>query len=281
MSIEERRAMMTVHPPKITVERQCELLGLSRSSFYYRPTGIDPLDLELMRRIDRQYTDTPFYGVRRMTVVLQQAEYEVGVKRVRRLMRQMGLWAVYPAPRLSRNASEHPKYPYLLRGLKITKPFQVWSADITYLPMMNGVAYLAAVMDWFSRYVVAWEISNSLDGVFCVNVLRRALTLGRPNIFNTDQGVQFTSPTFTGELESRGIAVSMDGRGRVFDNIFIERLWRTVKYEDVYLKEYENPKQATAGLEGYFNFYNSQRPHQALNYATPQQAQFGGGVGQS
>lgn len=273
--------MMTVHPPKITVERQCELLGLSRSSFYYRPTGIDPLDLELMRRIDRQYTDTPFYGVRRMTVVLQQAEYEVGVKRVRRLMRQMGLWAVYPAPRLSRNASEHPKYPYLLRGLKITKPFQVWSADITYLPMMNGVAYLAAVMDWFSRYVVAWEISNSLDGVFCVNVLRRALTLGRPNIFNTDQGVQFTSPTFTGELESRGIAVSMDGRGRVFDNIFIERLWRTVKYEDVYLKEYENPKQATAGLEGYFNFYNSQRPHQALNYATPQQAQFGGGVGQS
>jgi putative transposase len=272
--------MITAHQPKITVERQCELLGLSRSSFYYRPSGPDPLDLELMRRMDRQYTDTPFYGVRRMTVALRNADYEVGVKRVRRLMRQMDLMAIYPKPRLSQNGSEHRKYPYLLRGLEITKPFQVWSADITYLPILSGFAYLAAVMDWFSRYVLAWEISNTLDGWFCVNVLRRALQIGRPEIFNTDQGVQFTSPAFTGELESRGIAVSMDGRGRVFDNIFIERLWRTVKYEDVYLKDYEDPRQAMAGLERYFTFYNAQRPHQALDYATPQRVHFGGRSGQ-
>jgi putative transposase len=261
--------MITINDSKISIHRRCELLGLSRSSFYYEPTGPDPLDLALMHRIDRQYTQTPFYGVPRMVVTLREAGYGVGAKRVRRLMRQMGLRAVYPKPRLSQNTSEHRKYPYLLRGLDITRPFQVWSADITYLRLARGFAYLAAVMDWFSRYVLAWEVSNTLDGLFCLNVLRRALQIGRPEIFNTDQGVQFTSQAFTGELESRGIAVSMDGRGRAFDNIFIERLWRTVKYEDVYLKEYSDLRGAVDGLDGYFQFYNLKRPHQALDYATP------------
>ena len=266
--------MIAARELKIPIHRRCELLGLSRSSFYYHPTGPDPLDLELMHRIDRQYTDTPFYGVPRMVVALRAAGYGVGDKRVRRLMRQMGLRAIYPQPRLSLNASEHRKYPYLLRGLEITRPFQVWSADITYLRLARGFAYLAAVMDWFSRYVLAWEISNTLDGWFCLKVLRRALTIGRPEIFNTDQGVQFTSQAFTGELEGRGIAVSMDGRGRVFDNIFIERLWRTVKYEDVYLRDYTDVRGAADGLDRYFHFYNVKRPHQSLAYATPRAVQF-------
>jgi putative transposase len=251
------------------MRRQCELLGLSRSSLYYEPGGEAAEDLRLMRRIDEQYTARPFYGSRRMTVWLNEQGEEVNRKRVQRLMRVMGLEAIYPKPRLSLAGKGHRIYPYLLRGVKVERRDQVWSTDITYVPMASGFMYLAAVIDWFSRYVVAWRLSNTLDGGFCLEMLEDALRVGEPEVFNTDQGVQFTAEAFTGRLESAGVAVSMDGRGRALDNVFVERLWRTVKYEDIYIRGYEAVPELHRGLTRYFAFYNDERLHQSLGYRTP------------
>jgi putative transposase len=253
----------------LSICRQCELLGLARASFYYEPATETQEDLELMRLIDRQYTDCPFYGSRRMTVWLQGEGHDVNRKRVQRLMRLMGLEAVYPKPKLSLAGRGHKIYPYLLRDVKIERPDQVWSTDITYVPLACGFMYLAAVIDWYSRYVIAWRLSNTLDGAFCLDMLDEALRLGKPEVFNTDQGVQFTAEAFTGRLLSAGVAVSMDGRGRCLDNVFVERLWRSVKYENIYLYGYETVPQLRQGLERYFPFYNDQRMHQGLDYRTP------------
>jgi putative transposase len=222
-----------------------------------------------MRHIDEQYTACPFYGSRRMTAWLIRRGEAVNRKRVRRLMRLMGLEAIYPKPRLSAAGRGHRIYPYLLRDVKIKRPDQVWSADITYVPMASGYTYLAATIDWYSRYVVAWRLSNTLDGSFCTEMLDEALARGRPEVFNTDQGVQFTAGAFTGRLEAAGVAVSMDGRGRALDNVFVERLWRAVKYEDVYIREYGEVPELRRGLGRYFGFYNRARLHQALGYRTP------------
>jgi putative transposase len=251
------------------VRRQCELLGLNRSSLYHEPAGETSEDLRLMRLIDEQYTACPFYGSRRMTVWLTEQGEGVNRKRVQRLMRVMGLEAIYPKPRLSTAGKGHRIYPYLLRGVKVVRPDQVWSTDITYVPMASGFMYLAAVIDWFSRYVIAWRLSNTLDGGFCLEMLEDALRAGKPEVFNTDQGVQFTAAAFTGRLESAGVAVSMDGRGRALDNVFVERLWRTVKYEDIYIQGYEAVPELHRGLGRYFGFYNDERPHQSLGYRTP------------
>ena len=253
----------------ISVARQCELLGLSRSALYYQPRPESDENLELMRLLDEQYTKTPFYGVARMTAWLRGQGCEVNPKRVRRLLRQMGLEAVYPKPRLSVANPQHKVYPYLLKGLAITRPNQVWATDITYIRLARGFAYLVAIMDWFSRRVLSWELSVSLEADFCVRTLQCALERGRPDIFNSDQGSQFTSAAFTEALLALGVAISMDGRGRVFDNIFIERLWRSLKYEEVYLKDYEGVEDARCGIGRYFDFYNNERLHQSLGWRTP------------
>ena len=255
--------------PSMSVRRQCELLGLSRSSLYYEPGGEASEDLRLMRRIDEKYTERPFYGSRRMTVWLNEQGEEMNRKRVRRLMRVMGLEAIYPKPRLSLAGKGHRIYPYLLRGVKVERRDQVWSTEITYVPMPSGFMYLAAVIDRYSRYVIDWRLSNTLDGSFCLEMLEDALRGGNPEVFNTDQGVQFTAAAFTGRLESAGVAVSMDGRGRALDNVFVERLWRSVKYEDVYIQGYDTVPGLHRGLARYFAFYNDERPHQSLGYQTP------------
>jgi putative transposase len=249
--------------------RQCELLGVARSGWYYEPTGETPENLELMRRLDEQYTHTPFYGAERMTAWLRAQGCAVNPKRVRRLLRLMGLDAIYPKPRLSVPGNGEKRYPYLLRGLTIARTNEVWSTDITYIRMRHGFLYLVAVLDWYSRYVLAWELSNTLDTGFCLAALEDALRQGQPRIFNTDQGVQFTSHAYTSRLEQAGIQVSWDGRGRALDNVFVERLWRSVKWEEVYLKDYRTVAEAAGGLGHYFRFYNHERPHQALGYRTP------------
>lgn len=251
------------------MSRQCELVGLAHSSYYYTPAGESLENLLLMRLIDEQYTRTPFYGIPRMTAWLRSGGYLVNHKRVARLMRLMGLEALYPKRRPSQLAIGHRIYPYLLHAVLIGRPNQVWSTDITYIRLRQGFIYLVAIMDWYSRYVVSWEISNTLDVSFCLAALERALSSAQPEIFNSDQGVQFTSHAFTTRLEEARIRISMDGRGRVFDNIFIERLWRTVKYEHVYLNDYEGVPDVVQGLRHYFRFYNHERLHQALNYQTP------------
>ena len=223
-----------------------------------------------MRLLDKQYTDCPFYGSRRLTLWLVQQGEPVNRKRVQRLLRIMGLQAIYPKPRLSIAASGHRIFPYLLRRVRIERPDQVWSTDITYIPLLSGFMYLAAIMDWYSRYVLAWRLSNTLDGQFCLELLDEALSRGRPEVFNTDQGVQFTAEAFTSRLLSAGVAVSMDGRGRCLDNVFVERLWRTVKYENVYLQGYESSRELMRGLGKYFRFYNRERLHQSLEYRTPE-----------
>lgn len=243
---------------------------MARSTFYYTPVGDSPLNLALMGELDRQYTRTPFYGSPRMTQHLRGLGYRVGHKRVERLMRRMGLMAVAPRRNTSRPAPEAKKYPYLLRNLVVERPNHVWASDITYIGLQGGFLYLVAILDWFSRYVLAWELSNSLEVSFCLVALERALALGSPQIFNTDQGSQFTSGDFTGCLETAGVAISMDGRGRCFDNIFVERLWRSVKYEEVYLKEYPDGQAAWEGLSAYFDFYNRERRHQSLGWQTPE-----------
>ena len=254
---------------EISIRRQCELLGVSRASWYYERLSESEENLWLMRLIDQEYTRAPFYGSRRMTAWLQTQGYEVNRKRVVRLMRLMGIEAVYPKPNLSRAEAGHKIYPYLLKGVVIDRVNQVWSTDITYIPMAHGFVYLVAVMDWFSRFVLSWELSLSMELDFCVEALKRALRRALPEIFNSDQGAQFTSDQFTGELEKREIAVSMDGRGRFLDNIFIERLWRSLKYEEVYLKEYGLVSEARAGIGRYFQFYNHERLHASLDYRTP------------
>jgi putative transposase len=256
------------------MRQQCGLAGVWRSGLYYEAAPETAENLLLMRLLDEQYTRTPFYGVRKMVWWLDEQGYAVNPKRVRRLMRLMGLEAIYPKPRLSLSAPGHKIYPYLLRDLTISRPDQTWCSDITYIRLRGGFIYLVAVMDWFSRYVLAWEVSVSLETSFCVSALNWALERGRPDIFNTDQGSQFTSHDFTGRLEDHGIDISMDGRGRVMDNIFIERLWRTVKYEEIYLKDYRDVPEAMANLKIYFGFYNHERPHQALGYQTPAEIYF-------
>ena len=228
----------------------------------------------LMEMIDKQYLKTPFYGSRKMLIYLTSEGYFVNRKRVQRLMKLMKIQAVYPKPNLSKNRQEHKIYPYLLKGVKIDRPNFVWSTDITYIPVRQGFLYLAAIIDWYSRYVFSWRLSNTLDVTFCIDALEEALEKGCPEIFNSDQGSQFTSNEFTERLLSKEIKISMDGRGRVFDNIFIERLWRTVKYEDIYLKGYETGKDVKEGLSAYFPFYNNERFHQALGYRTPKEVHY-------
>jgi putative transposase len=258
--------------PSLSVVRQCRLLGISRSGLYYRPVEVSEEDLALMKMIDRQYLATPFYGARRLAAWLRKQGHRVNRKHVRRLMQVMGLKAIYRRPRTSTPAPDHRTYPYLLGGMEITRPDQVWAADITYILMARGFLYLVAIMDWCSRYVLSWRLSNTLDGDFCVEALEEALRKGRPEIFNTDQGAQFTGEAFTAMLEQQGVRISMDGKGRYSDNLFVERLWRTVKYEEVYLKAYQDGREARAGIGDYFRFYNTQRPHQALGYRTPAEA---------
>lgn len=260
---------MNRKPAQLSVRRRCELLDVNRSMLYYEPVPDTEETLELMRLIDEQYTARPFFGARRIQVKLQEKGWAVTRKRIRRLMKKMGLEAIYPKPKTSNRNMDHTVYPYLLRGLTIEKPDQVWCTDITYVPMHRGFVYLIAVMDWHSRYVLSWELSNSLDTSFCVEALKSALSLAKPEIFNTDQGSQFTSEAFLKPLKDARVQISMDGRGRWIDNVFVERLWRSLKYEEVYLHAYENVKEARLSIGRWINFYNYERPHQALDYKTP------------
>jgi len=258
------------------VSRQCELLGLARSSWYYEPMGRESAEnLRLMRRIDELYLQRPFYGSPRMADWLRKLGWPVNEKRVARLMRIMGLKATLPGPHTSKPHPSHEIYPYLLRGLEIKAPDEVWCADITYVALLDGWMYLVAIMDWFSRYVLAWEISNTLESGFCVEALTRALTdHGPPGISNTDQGSQFTDADYIGALKKVGVRISMDGRGRALDNAFVERLWRSVKYEDIYLRDYRDGECLREGLNRYFTFYNTERPHPSHGYRTPQAVYF-------
>ena len=276
-SVDDRRGLIEPDHPVLSIRRQCKLTGLNRGTYYYQPAKETPLNLTLMRLIDEQYLKTPFYGYPKMTKHLRQQGYWVNPKRISckfRLMRLMEIQAICPRRRLTIPNSGHKVYPYLLRNVPITRTNQVWSADITYVPMNHGFMYLVAILDWFSRYVLSWQISNTLDNIFCINALEEALKHSQPEIFNTDQGVQFTSRSFTEQLESADVKISMDGRGRVFDNIFIERLWRTVKYEDIYLKNYDTVTELAQGLDRYFRFYNNERFHQSLDYRTPNQVYY-------
>jgi putative transposase len=270
MSPPQRRAMVERPAENLSVRRQCELLNVARSGVYRPKKAPSAEDLALMRRIDELHLELPFYGSRRMTFELNREGRAVNRKRVRRLMRVMGIEALAPRPGTSKAAPGHKIYPYLLRGLAITEPNHVWACDITYIPMANGFLYLVAIMDWASRAVLSWRLSNTMDTRFCVEALEEALQRhGKPRIFNTDQGAQFTSAAFTGKLEAAGVAISMDGRGRFLDNIFIERLWRSIKYEEVHLKAYADGREARAGIGSWMNFYNHRRPHQAMDNQTP------------
>jgi putative transposase len=272
---EARRGWIHADPSALSIVQQCALVGLARSTYYYEPAPERAENLALMRLIDTLYLQRPFYGVPRMTDWLQTLGHAVNHKRVERLMRVMGLQAVLPGPHTSRPHPDHRRYPYLLRTLEVVRANQVWCADITYVPMRRGFLYLVAIMDWFSRYVLAWALSNTLDALFCVEALDQALGNGRPEIFNTDQGAQFTGAEFTGRLERVGIRISMDGRGRALDNVFVERLWRSVKYEEVYLRDYADGTEAWRGLHRYFVFYNTERRHQSLGRRTPADVHFG------
>lgn len=268
--------MIEPEKQKPSISRQCQLLGLSRSSYYYVPQPVKAEDLDLMRKIDELYLQHPCWGSRSMARQLKRQGIDANRKRIQRLMRLMGIEAVYPRPRTSRPHPQHRVYPYLLRSLSIDRPNQVWASDITYIPMERGFMYLVAAMDWYSRKILSCRISNTLEPDFCVQALRGAMgRYGCPEIFNTDQGSQFTSEAFTKVLKDNHIAISMDGRGRVFDNIFTERLWRTVKYEEVYIKGYQIPADAKTGLGRYFPFYNDRRYHQALAYKTPHEVHYG------
>jgi putative transposase len=270
MKPSERVGLVDHADPVLPVVAQCQLLKVARSTVYYRPVAADPDDLAVMRRIDELHLAYPFYGSRRMAVVLRDDGWLVNRKRVQRLMRLMGLEAIHQKPNTSRRHPDHKVYPYLLRGLVIDRPNQAWCADITYIPMAKGFVYLVAVMDWFSRRVLSWRLSITMETAFCVDALREAMDRhGRPGIFNTDQGVQFTSVAFLDELSSQGVRISMDGKGRFLDNIFIERLWRSLKYEEVYIKAYGSVAEARQGIGAWFGFYNGKRPHQALDYRTP------------
>jgi putative transposase len=273
MSIERRRQMIEPEHPRLSVVRQCELVSISRSGFYYRPAGETPLNLTLMRLIDEQFLETPWYGSRQMARHLRREGYTVGRKRVRRLMARMGLEPIYQRPRTTIPHPGHRIYPYLLRETVIDRPNQVWCADITYIPMRRGFLYLVAVMDWSTRKVLSWRVSNTMDVEFCIEALEEALArYGRPEIFNSDQGSQFTSPRFTGVLQAAGVRISMDGRGRWMDNVFIERLWRSLKYECIYLHAFETGTDLRAGLTSWIAYYNTRRPHSTLAGRTPDEA---------
>ncbi len=267
-----RRELVEPDNEQISVARQCQLLGLNRTSLYYRGKPESVEDGELMRLIDEQYTNTPFYGYRRMTVYLQNLGFRVNHKRVRRLMRKLGLEAIYPKPNLSKPGKDHLTYPYLLSGVLIEYSDQVWATDITYIRIGSGFIYLLVIMDWHSRFVIEMEVSNSLEASVFVETLKRALKKGKPEIFNSDQGSQFTAIEWLRVLQENKIQISMDGRGRCFDNIFVERLWRSVKQEEVYLKEYADVWETEESLRSYFEFYNYHRPHQSLKYQTPFEA---------
>jgi putative transposase len=277
LSVDEKRELIEKEHPHLSVRRQCQLLAMPRSNLYYKAVyeeGEESAEnLMLMRLLDEQYTETPFYGVRRMTAWLRSGGYEVNPKRVSRLLRKMGLWAIYPGPFTSKASPDHRIYPYLLRNVPIRECNQVWSTDITYIRMQRGFCYLVAIIDWFSRYVLSWEVATSLEASFCVEALERALLVGSdmPQVFNSDQGGQFTSLDFTGRLLSREIKISMDGKGRALDNIFVERLWRSVKQEEVYIRDYQTTQEAISSLRRYFDFYNHRRLHQSLDYKTPAQ----------
>jgi len=245
------------------------LIELPRSSYYSHPIGITEAELEIMNRIDKIYTQYPFYGVRKINAEFRKTGMIYNHKRISRLMHLMGIEALIPKRNISKANKEHQIFPYLLKNVKVTGTNQVWSTDITYIPMYKGFAYLVAVIDWYSRYVLSWELSNTLDVYFCLNALDKALRKGKPEIFNTDQGSQFTSKLYVQKILSQNINLSMDSKGRAFDNIFIERLWRSLKYEDIYLKDYQNMQELDKGLKNYFNFYNNQRGHQSLGYKTP------------
>ena len=272
MSLAERLALVDRADPVLSTVEQCRTLKVARSTLYYRPAPVRADDLAVMRRMDEVHLAWPFYGSRRMAAVLRRDGWSVNRKRAKRLMRVMGLEAIYQKPNTSRSHPGHKVYPYLLRGLAIERPNQVWCADITYIPMAKGFVYLVAVMDWFSRRVLAWRVSITMDTAFCVEALQEAMARhGQPEIFNTDQGVQFTSADFIDGLATRGVRISMDGKGRYLDNIFIERLWRSLKYEEVYIKAYGSVAAARVGLGMWLAFYNDERPHQALGYRTPRE----------
>ena len=268
LSHKEKLLLIDKTNKEIPVVHQAELLGISRSSIYYKPL-VNPYDLVLMRLIDGQYTKTPFYGSRKMTASLKRDGYQVNRKRIQRLMRLMGIEAIYPRPNLSKPHPDHKIYPYLLNDIDITYSNQVWGTDITYIRVNNGWLYLVAIMDWFSRYVLSWELSTTLETNFCIRALERAFEKATPEIFNSDQGSQFTSLSFIDTLKRQNIQISMDGRGRAMDNIFNERLWRSVKYEEVYIKDYRGVSDAREGIGNYMSFYNQERLHQSLNYKTP------------
>jgi len=271
LTVEQKREAIEPGHNELSICRQCELMGLNRSSLYYKPCGETEYNEYLMKMIDEQYVKTPFYGINKMTAWLRRQGHYVNHKRIRRLMRQMGLEAVYPRRKrfLSVPDKQHRVYPYLLKDVSVEQADQVWSADITYIRMHRGWVYLAAIMDWFSRYVLSWEISVTLESEFCIEALKEALSFGKPQIFNTDQGSQFTSTEFTKILQDASVQISMDGKGRAFDNIFSERLWRTVKYEEVYLRDYQSVNEARYYLGRYFEFYNNERLHEALSYRSP------------
>ena len=269
-SVKDRVALVDRASEQLSVRRQCDLLKVPRGTFYYKPSGESQRNLELMRLIDSIHLQEPTFGYPRITAVLRRNGWMVNEKRIARLMKSMGVEAIYQKPKTSTPAPGHKIYPYLLKGRNISRPNEVWCADITYVPMPRGFLYLVAVMDWASRYVLAWELSNTLDSDFCVQALDRALTQTKPEIFNTDQGSQFTSDAFTSKLLDFSIKVSMDGRGRFLDNIFIERLWRSYKYEDLYLHCHDTPSKVHDGAATWFHRYNTYRPHQALGYATPE-----------
>ncbi len=268
-AVDAKRGLVEKTVPHLSIVHQCELLDLNRSTYYLPPAVESAENLRLMRSIDEQYLKTPFYGSRRMTAALERAGESVNRKRVQRLMRLMGLEGLFPGRRTTVATPGAKAYPYLLRDRVLTGIDEVWSSDITYVPLRHGFMYLTAVIDWFSRYVLSWRLSNTLDGGFCLEALDEALSRGRPEIFNTDQGSQFTSREYTGRLEGAGVAVSRDGRGRALDNVFVERLWRSVKYEDIYIKDYERVPELEMGLTSYFRFYDEDRPHQSLDYRTP------------
>jgi putative transposase len=278
-AVDQKRALVQDNHPQLSITRQCELLGLNRSTYYLPPAVASEEDLRLMRLIDQQFLKTPFYGSRKMTAALERCGEMVNRKRVQRLMARMGLEALFPKRRTTIAAPGAKAYPYLLRDRTLTRIDEVWSSDITYVPMRHGFMYLTAVIDWYSRYVLSWRLSNTLEGGFCLEALDEALSRGRPEIFNTDLGSQFTSREYTSRLEEAGVAVSRDGRGRALDNVFVERLWRSVKYEDIYIKDYERVPELETGLTAYFQFYDEERLHQSLEYRTPGEV-YRAGVGE-
>jgi putative transposase len=275
LDLDEKRALIEPKSQLFSQRKQCKLLGIHRSGLYYLPQKPSEDQLKLMHAIDKEYLQHPYYGRRRMMLAMRSQGFSVGEKGIRQAMQTMGLEAIYPKPNLSIANKEHKKFPYLLRNVVVNRPDQAWAADITYIPLIGGFGYLFAIIDWFSRYIIEWELSNLLDAEFCVTALNRGLLTKKPEIFNTDQGVQFTCREFVSCLETNGIKISMDGKGRAIDNVFVERFWRSVKYEEIYPKGYETLKDVRGGLKNYIQFYNELRPHQGLGNRTPSEIYFG------